>query len=101
MPPRNPARFNTVLARAHHHAGFAPGAALLPAQAARMQGAPDRERADPGQSVRSLAQGWLQQAQRPSRRAVLLALWGSRPFGQDALLRISPIVGPRAAPMAG
>src|SRR4051795_9154735 len=92
---------HTVLALAHHHAGFAPGAALLPAQAARMQGAPDRERADPGQSVRSLAQGFLQQAQRPSRRAVLVALWGSRPFGQDALLRISPIAGPRAAPMAG
>ena len=42
---------HTGLALAHHHAGFAPGAALLPAQAARMQGAPDRERADPGQSV--------------------------------------------------
>src|SRR4051795_7831130 len=54
---------HTVLALAHHHAGFAPGAALLPAQAARVQGAPDRERADPGQSVRSLAQGFLQQAQ--------------------------------------
>src|SRR3954463_13799139 len=39
---------HTVLARAHHHAGFAPGAALLPAQAARVQGAPDRIGADPG-----------------------------------------------------
>src|SRR5215217_1690971 len=90
-----------VLALAHHHAGFAPGAALLPAQAARMQGAPDRERADPGQSVRSLAQGFLQQAQRPSRRAVLLAPGRAGPFGQDALLRISPIADPWSAPMAG
>src|SRR3954449_10950332 len=92
---------HTGLARAHHHAGFAPGAALLPAQAARMQGAPDRERADPGQSVRSLAQGFLQQAQRPSRRAVLLALGRAGPFGQDALLRISAIADPWSAPMAG
>src|SRR3954468_5614493 len=92
---------HTVLALAHHHAGFAPGAALVPAQAARMQGAPDRERADPGQSVRSLAQGSLQQAQRPRPRAVLLAWGRAVPFGQDALLRISPIAGPRPAPMAG
>src|SRR3954470_11219819 len=92
---------HTVLARAHHHAGFAPGAALLPAQAARVQGAPDRERADPGQSVRSLAQGFLQQAQRPRRRAVLLALGRAGPFGQDALLRISAIADPWSAPMAG
>src|SRR3954471_186443 len=92
---------HTVLARAHHHAGFAPGAALLPAQAARVQGAPDRERADPGQSVRSLAQGFLQQAQRPSRRAVLLALGRAGPFGQDALLRIRAIADPWSAPMAG
>src|SRR4051794_19694478 len=80
---------------------FAPGAALLPAQAARVQGAPDRERADPGQSVRSLAQGFLQQAQRPRRRAVLLALGRAGPFGQDALLRISAIADPWSAPMAG
>src|SRR3954466_11032177 len=92
---------HTVLALAHHHAGFAPGAALVPAQAARMQGAPDREPADPGQSVSSLAQGSLQQAQRPRRRAVLVALGRVGPFGQDALLRVSPIAGPRAAPMAG
>src|SRR3954463_15523957 len=39
---------HAVLALAHHHAGFAPGAALLPAQAARVQGAPDRIGADPG-----------------------------------------------------
>ncbi len=64
-----------------------------------MQGAPDRERADFGEPVRSLTQGSLQQAQGPGRRAVLFALWGSRPFGQDALLRISPIADPRAAPM--
>src|SRR3954462_7688639 len=92
---------HTVLARAHHHAGFAPGAGILPAQAARVQGAPDRERADPGQSVRSPAQGFLQQAQRPRRRAVLLALGRAGPFGQDALLRISAIADPWSAPMAG
>src|SRR3954467_6379168 len=92
---------HTVLALAHHHAGFAPGAALLPAQAARVQGAPDRERADPRQSVRSLAQGFLQQSQRPSGRAVLLALGRAGPFGQDALLRISAIADPWSAPMAG
>src|SRR5215207_9477177 len=46
---------HTVLALAHRDAGFAPGAALLPAQAARVQGAPDRERADPGQPVIRLA----------------------------------------------
>src|SRR3954469_1776574 len=90
---------HTVLARAHHHAGFAPGAALLPAQPSRVQRAPDRERADLRQPIRSVAQGSLQQAQRPRRRAVLFALWGSRPFGQNALLRISPIAGPRSAPM--
>src|SRR4051795_10993498 len=90
---------HAVLALAHRDAGFAPGAALLPAQPSRVQGAPDRERADPGQPIRSVAQGSLQQAQRPRRRAVLLALWGSRPFGQDALLRVSPIAGPWSAPM--
>src|SRR5215204_4107589 len=42
---------HTVLALAHRDAGFAPGAALLPTQAARMQGAPDRIGADPGQPV--------------------------------------------------
>src|SRR4051812_6883302 len=31
-----------MFALAHHPAGLAPGAALLPAQAARVQGAPDR-----------------------------------------------------------
>src|SRR5215210_5889014 len=90
-----------VRALAHHPAGFAPGAALLPAQAALVQGAPDRIGADPGQPVIGLPQGSLQQAQRPSGRAVLLALWGSRPFGQDALLRISAIADPWSAPMAG
>src|SRR5215207_1792420 len=88
-----------MLAVAHPYPGLAPGAAFLPAQAGRVQGAPDRERADLGQSIRSLAQGSLQQAQGPSRRAVRFALWGSRPFGQDALLRVSAIADPRAAPM--
>src|SRR5215210_9504747 len=85
-----------LLAPARHHPGLAPRAALLPAQAGLMQGAPDRERADPGQPVIRLPQGFLQQAQGPGRRAVLFALWGSRPFGQDALLRVSPIADPRA-----
>src|SRR5215212_9122493 len=91
---------HAVLALAHHHAGFAPGAALLPAQTGLVQGAPDRKRADLWQPVRSLAQGFLQQAQGPRRRAVLFALRGSRPFGQNALLCISPIAGPWSAPMA-
>src|SRR5215210_5927140 len=90
-----------MFALAHHYTGLAPGAALLPTQAGLVQGAPDRERADLWQPIRSLAQGSLQQAQGPSRRAVLLALWGSRPFGQDALLRVSPIADPWSAPMAG
>src|SRR3954453_986144 len=90
-----------VLALAHHLAGFAPGAALLPAQAARVQGAPDRERADPEQPVIALPQGSLQQAQRPSGRAVRLALGRAGPFGQNALLRISAIADPWSAPMAG
>src|SRR4051812_31391481 len=91
---------HAVLALAHHHAGFAPGAALLPAQTGLVQGAPDRKRADLWQPIRSMAQGFLQQAQRPRRRAVLFALRGSRPFGQDALLRVSPIADPWSAPMA-
>src|SRR3954464_8128446 len=90
---------HAVLALAHHHAGFAPGAALLPAQTGLVQGAPDRKRADLWQPIRSVAQGSLQQAQRPRRRAVLFALGGSRPFRQDALLRVSPIAGPWSAPM--
>src|SRR3954469_5461366 len=44
---------HAVLALAPHHAGFAPGAALLPTQAGPMQSAPDRERADLRQSVRN------------------------------------------------
>src|SRR4051794_36102723 len=91
---------HAVLARAHHHAGLAPGAALLPAQTGLVQGAPDRKRADLWQPIRSVAQGSLQQAQGPRRRAVLFALRGSRPFRQDALLRVSPIAGPWSAPMA-
>src|SRR5437764_4746623 len=51
---------HTVLAVAQSYAGFAPRAALLPAQPSRVQGAPDRERAHLGQSIRSLAQGLLQ-----------------------------------------
>src|SRR5215207_7283285 len=90
-----------MFALAHHYAGLAPGAALLPTQAGLVQGAPDRERADLWQPIRSLAQGSLQQAQGPRRRAVRLALWGSRPFGQDALLRVSAIADPWSAPMAG
>src|SRR4051812_48309224 len=77
---------HTVLALAHRDAGFAPGAALLPAQPGRVQGAPDRIGADPGQPVWSLAQGFLQQAHGPGSRAVLFAVRGSRHFGQNALL---------------
>src|SRR4051794_24993248 len=91
---------HAVLALAHHHAGFAPGAALLPAQTGLVQGAPDRKRADLWQPIRSLAQGFLQQTQGPRRRAVLVALRSSRPFRQDALLRVSPIADPWSAPMA-
>src|SRR5215210_4630240 len=87
-----------LLAPARHHPGFAPGAAFLPAQPSRVQRAPDRIGADLRQPVIRLAQGFLQQAQRPGRRAVLFALWGSRPFRQDALLRVSAIADPRAAP---
>src|SRR4051795_1076110 len=89
---------HTVLAPAHRDAGFAPGAALLPTQAARMQRAPDRERADLRQPIRSVAQGFLQQAQGPGGRAVLIALGRAGPFGQDALLRISAIADPWSAP---
>src|SRR4029453_4284180 len=89
-----------VLARAHRDARLAPGAALLPTQASFVQRAPDRKGADLRQPIRSVAQGFLQQAQRPRRRAVLFALRGSRPFRQDALLRVSPIAGPWSAPMA-
>src|SRR5215211_9212589 len=49
-----------LLATARHHPGLAPGAALLPAQAGLVQGAPDREGADLRQSIRSFAQGSLQ-----------------------------------------
>src|SRR3954452_23225902 len=85
---------HTVLALAHRDAGLAPGAALLPAQPSLMQGAPDRERADPGQPVIRLPQGFLQQAQGPGGRAVLIALGRAGPFGQDALLRVSAIADP-------
>src|SRR3954470_24215657 len=89
---------HTVLALAHRDAGFAPGTALLPAQAGRVQGAPDRIGADPGQPVWSLAQGFLQQAHGPGSRAVLFALRGSRPFRQNALLLVDAIAeaGPSA-----
>src|SRR5215217_4878897 len=88
-----------MLAPARHHPGLAPRAALLPAQAGRVQRAPDRERADLRQSIRSFAQGSLQQAQGPRRRAVRLALRGARPFGQNALLRVSAIADPWSTPM--
>src|SRR5215207_9281609 len=88
-----------MLAPAPHHPGLAPGAALLPAQAGLVQRTPDRIGADLRQPVIRLAQSSLQQAQRPGRRTVLFALWGSRPFGQDALLRVSAIADPRATPM--
>src|SRR5215210_2036631 len=90
---------HAVLALPHRYAGLAPGAAVLPAQAGLVQDAPDRKGADLRQPIRSFAQGSLQQAQRPSGRAVRLALWGARPFGQNALLRVSPIADPRATPM--
>src|SRR5829696_9669552 len=88
-----------MLAPARHHPGLAPRAALLPAQAGLVQGAPDRERADLRQSIWSFAQGSLQQAQGPRRRAVRLALRGAGPFGQNALLRVSPIADPWSPPM--
>src|SRR5215210_2204893 len=82
---------HAVLAAAHRYAGLAPGAAFLPAQPGLVQGAPDRKGADLRQPIRSFAQGSLQQAQRPSGRAVRLALWGARPFGQNALLLVDTI----------
>src|SRR3954449_12066585 len=90
---------HTVLA--HGDAGFAPGAALLPAQAGLVQRAPDRKGADLGQPVWSLAQGSLQQAQGPGGRAVRLALGRSCPFRQNALLRVRAIADLWSAPMAG
>src|SRR5215213_3153870 len=72
----------------------------LACRAARMQRAPDRERADLRQPIRSVAQGSLQQAHGPGGRAVLLALGRAGPFGQDALLRLSAIADPWSAPMA-
>src|SRR4051794_22971280 len=91
---------HTVLARAHGDAGFAPGAALLPAQTGLVQRAPDRIGADLRQPIRSVAQGSLQQAQGPGGRAVRLALGRSCPFRQNALLRVSAIADPRSAPVA-
>src|SRR3954449_12231458 len=84
-------RDRAMLAPARGYPGLAPGAALLPAQAGRVQGAPDRIGADPRQPVRSLAQGFLQQAHGPGSRAVLFAVRGSRPFRQNALLRVDAI----------
>src|SRR4051812_49626249 len=89
-----------MFALAHHDASLAPGAALLPAQASFVQGAPDRIGADLRQPVIGLAQGFLQQAQGPSGCAVLFALGRARPFGQNALLRLSPIADPWSASMA-
>src|SRR5215210_1598892 len=82
---------HAVLALARRDAGLAPGAAFLPAQAGLVQRAPDRIGADPGQPVWSVAQGSLQQAQGPGRRAILLALRGSRHLGQNALLLVDAI----------
>src|SRR3954468_12169178 len=48
-----------MLAPTRDHPGPAPGAAFLPAQPSRVQGAPDRIGADLGQSIWSLAQGSL------------------------------------------
>src|SRR3954451_4985054 len=90
---------HAVLAPTRGNAGLTPGAAFLPAQPSLMQGAPDRERADPGQPVIRLTQGSLQQAQGPGGRAVLVALGRAGPFGQNALLRISAIADPWSAPM--
>src|SRR4051794_23051608 len=95
------AHYASVFALAHRDAGLAPGAALLPAQPSLMQRAPDRERADPGQPVIRLPQGFLQQAQGPGGRAVLIALGRAGPFGQDALLRVSAIADPWSASVAG
>src|SRR3954447_7597676 len=52
-------RDRAMLAPARDHPGLAPGAAFLPAQPSRVQGAPDRIGADLGQSIWSLAQGSL------------------------------------------
>src|SRR5215203_5184777 len=90
-----------VRAVAQRYASFTPGAALLPAQAGLVQGAPDRERADPRQPIRGLAQGFLQQAQGPGGGAIMLALGRSRPLGQNALLRVSPIADLWPTPMVG
>jgi hypothetical protein len=46
-----------------------------------------------------VAQGLLQQAQRPGGAAILLTLGRSRPLGQNALLRLSPVADPRPAAM--
>jgi len=89
----------TGLAVAHSSAGFAPGAAFLPAQPRLVQSAPDWIGTDRRQPIRSLAQGSRQQAQGPRGRAVLFARWGSRPFRQKALLRVSARADPRSAPM--
>src|SRR4051794_6054741 len=89
-----------TLSPTRDHPGLTPGAALLPTQAGLVQGTPNRKGADLRQSIIRLAQGSLQQAQGPRRRAVLLALGRARPFGQNALLRVSPIADPRATSVA-
>src|SRR3954470_2230632 len=88
-----------TLSPTRDHPGLTPGAALLPTQAGLVQGTPNRKGADLRQSIIRLAQGSLQQAQGPGGRAVLLALGRARPFGQNALLRVSPIADPWSAPM--
>ena len=64
-----------------------------------MQGAGDGEPAHARQAVRRPAQGLLQQAQRPGGGAVGLALGGSSPLGQDALLLRGAIADARPAAM--
>src|SRR6185503_8601964 len=56
-----------LLAPAHDHPGLAPGAAFLPAQPSRVQGAPDRIGADLRPSIWSLAQDsrWTALAEEP------------------------------------
>src|SRR3954467_9158790 len=89
-----------TLSPTRDHPGLTPGAALLPTQAGLVQGTPNRKGADLTQSIIRLAQGSLQQAQGPGGRAVPLAHERARPFGQNALLRVSPIADPRATSVA-
>ena len=64
-----------------------------------MQGTCNGEPTDPRQAVRSLAQGLLQQAQRPGGSAILLALGRTGPLGQNAVLLQGAIADARPAAM--